>query len=102
MELYNDGSPHARRYIEATIIGGALTVELQDIGQLVENCFGSDDLEMVRSGIPTDKMRKLLGAADDSELLRKLKESFGTNDGFYRFDDFLTEHGIEHSASSWY
>lgn len=102
LELYSDDNRLARRYIEATITGGELTVELQDIGKLAEDCFGSDDLEKVRSGISTDSMRQLLGAADDRELLYKLKERFGTNDGLDRFDAFLTEHGIEYSSSSWY
>lgn len=102
LELYSDDNRLARRSIDATITGGELTVELTDIGKAVDMFFGSDDLEMVRSGIPTDRMRQLLGAADDRELLRKLKERFGTNDGFDRFDAFLTEHGIEHSSGSWY
>ena len=94
--LYKDDNPKAKREIWASIVDGELKIELQDIGPLVEELYGDSDYERTISGISARHVGLELGATNEDELMQKLIEEFGTNDGFDRFDDFLTETGIEH------
>ena len=99
--LYKDDNPRAKREIWASIVDGELKIEMQDIGPLTDEFYGDSDRERTMSGISPMYVGLELGATNEDELLQKLVEEFGTDDGFDRLCDFLRENKIEYKYSSY-
>lgn len=99
--LYKDDNPRAKREIWASIADGELKIEMQDIGPLADEFYGDSDRERTMSGISPMHVGLELGATNEDELLQKLIEEFGTEDGFDRLGKFLRENKIEYEYSSY-
>lgn len=99
--LYKDDNPRAKREIWASIVDGELKIEMQDIGPLTDEFYGDSDRERTMSGISPMHVGLELGATNEDELMQKLIEEFGTDDGFDRLGDFLRENKIEYKYSSY-
>lgn len=72
---------------------GALAIKGQDLGPRVERIFGFTEYEFERRLTlkQTAKLRKLLGASADDDLLILIEDRFKSAGDL---EDFVQEHGI--------
>ena len=83
----------SRRYCAVYLAGSRLVVEMHDLGAVVQQAFGADEYEAIRtlSAEETVRLRDLLGAPHD--LIAEIGARFDSDAaGFGRF---LREHGLE-------
>ncbi|HUR85713.1 MAG TPA: hypothetical protein VMY78_10245 [Solirubrobacteraceae bacterium] len=77
---------------------GRLEIAGQDLGPKVERFFGEGaEYEFARSVAPEGvaRLRALLGAAPDADLLEAIRERFNGPGASHALEKFVEEHGIE-------
>lgn len=102
IEIYRDNNPEAARTIRLSLNNGILSMEEQDIGPLVERCFGVSDYERFLYDIPAKAVSQVLGTTSEEELIDKLKDIFGVNSGYDNFSEFLRNNDIKCKHGSYW
>lgn len=94
IEIYRDDNPEAARTIRLYLSDGILSMEEQDVGPLVEKCFGDSDYERFLYDISAKAVNRILGTTSEDELIDRLKNMFGVNSGYDDFTNFLSDNNI--------
>lgn len=76
-------------------------MEEQDVGPLVEECFGDSDYERFLFDISAEAVSLVLGISPEKELINKLKDMFGKNNGYDEFREFLSINEIKYKSGSY-
>ncbi|MDE6513776.1 MAG: hypothetical protein K2L05_06295 [Muribaculaceae bacterium] len=101
VEIYRDNNPQSARTIRVSMHNGLLSMELHDVGPLVERFCGDSDYERSLFNINVNDVKKALGIEDDHAIIAAIKVKFGVNSGFNQFTEFLNEKGIAYQLASY-
>lgn len=105
--LFSTENPDVKIFMQLILNKkGQLIFDGYDTGSLVKKTFGPFDYEYSFSveSAEVAKFYRLLNIPTDSkkDLLNRLKEMFGFNDGFSKMKEFMTNNGIKYQTFFWH